>query len=149
MSFEEVKQPRAAKSELERIVRAWAEEINAGSMKRIGPERITPDVPISEYPCVRTWEVGQVEDALLAIGRGVYYPSKLRELLIHTSYHGKNPSDFHLFDHPGRSLPSEVIGLGYRTKTLVYEALSLFETILAAGVEKNPKPEKAKDYERS
>lgn len=136
-------------NEIERIVRVWAEEINQGSLKRIGPEKITPDVPISEYPCVRTWEVGQVEDALLAIGKGVYYPSRLRELLIHTAYRGLNASDFHLFDHPGRSLPSEVIGLGFRSKTLLNQSLELFEAVLWAGVERNPKPERAKEFERS
>lgn len=135
--------------ELQRIVRVWAEELNCGALGKVGPEDGTKGGKWENAP-VHLWESERVDNALMSYGKGVYYPSYLRNLLIHCFWHGTGPgchTTFQLFE-PGRGLPPEIMGLGYRTKRILAGAISMFFDHLAMEVAECPKPDPVKDFER-
>ena len=134
--------------ELHRIVRTWAEELNCGQLKRVGPDACSK-VTQGDASTVHLWETERVDNALSSFGKGVYYPSYLRNLLIHCFWHGNGPgyaASFKLFE-PGRGMPPEIMGLGYRSKTLLLGSLSMFFDHLSMEVQMNPKPAPVKAFE--
>ena len=134
--------------ELQRIVRVWAEELNCGALGKVGPEDGTKGGKWDTAK-VNLWESERVDNALLSYGKGVYYPSYLRNLLIHCFWYGNGigcSSKFSLFE-PGRGLSPELIGLGYRSKKIIAGALSMFFDTLAMEVAECPKPTGAKEFE--
>lgn len=139
---------RKLKTELEQIVRGWAEGHNGAEIPHPGPPN-----PLKEHgdePNVQliSWETQRVDAALLTIGKGVYYPSQLSALLVLLYFKG-DPVERFRFLAPGEGFPVWLIGMGFRRESLVDAALARFWKVLRTEVEANPKPPRQKELRAS
>ena len=100
-------------------IEAWARYSNDGNPGRIGPESVANESrePTDDPVDRAAWS--RVNATLLLIGKGVYYPKTLIELLRWVHYDGRKIEEFALFTDPGHVIPARIVELGARTSDLV------------------------------